>query len=168
MPILCIRLAKNFNILKSHTLIQIIIWGKKKGRGTGVGCDFRIYLFCHDLNHGQNPCSHCFLFIVAVYIFRLFSAVKCCPFALASRSCASHHWIYDARELPSVLRVCGLESCLFSVMEMCLHSSLVGTVIINSASILPSSFLRNLKRAGTKVASSGGDRNQRMGTTGEH
>lgn len=39
--------------------------------------------------------------------------------------------------------------------------------VANSASLLPSSFLRNLKRARAKVVSGGGDGNQRMGTMGD-
>lgn len=44
-------------------------------------------------------------------------------------------------------------------MGMCLFCSLVGTTIMKSASILLPSFLRNLKRAGTKAVSSRGDGN---------
>lgn len=95
--------------------------------------------------------------MVAVYIIRLFSAVRQhCPLAPASRNCASYHWKDDVRDPPPVWHGCWDESCLFSVTGMCLHCSLVGTVIAKSACILPSSSLRNLKRTGTKAIRSRG------------
>lgn len=50
------------------------------------------------------------------------------------------------------------------VTGMCLYCLLVHIVIANLASILPSSFLRNSKRAGTKAVSSRGDGKWRVGT----
>lgn len=106
--------------------------------------------------------------MVAVYIIGLFSVVRQhCPWAPAPRSCASHHWKDDVRDLPSVWRGCWDESCLFLVMGMCLYCSLLGIVIANSVSIFPSSFLRNMKRTRTKVVSSRGNVKQRVGTKGD-
>lgn len=98
--------------------------------------------------------------MVAVNVTGLFSAVRQhCPLAPAPKNHASRHWKDNVRDLPSVWHGCWDESCLLSIMGVCLFCSLVDVTIVKSESILLYSFLKHLKRAGTKTVSSRGDGN---------